>query len=122
VFFRADDDSTGEELWAFPRSDLPTDLDGDGISASTDNCLLEPNPSQFDADGDGFGNACDCDFNQTLTCNIQDFDIFLPDFEATVDSGVGTDMDASSDVGIVDFNLFLSGFVAGVPGPSGLVP
>jgi len=31
-------------------------------------------------------------------------------------------MDSGGTVGIADFNLFLPGFAAGVPGPSGLVP
>jgi hypothetical protein len=44
------------------------------------------------------------------------------DFVATVDSGVGYHMNSNGVVGINDFNLFLPGFVAGVPGPSGLVP
>jgi hypothetical protein len=60
--------------------------------------------------------------NGDCVVNIADFILFLPDFQATVDSGVGTDMDCSSSVGIDDFNLFLPGFVAGEPGPSGLVP
>ncbi len=98
------------------------DSDGDGVVDSGDNCIDVENSGQLDTDGDDYGNACDCDFNQSLTCNIDDFNIFLPDFQATVDSGAGTDMDASSSVGIADFNLFLPGFVAGVPGPSGLVP
>jgi hypothetical protein len=98
------------------------DSDGDGIVDSSDNCIDVQNGGQLDTDGDDYGNACDCDFNQSLTCNIDDFNTFLPDFQATVDCGVGTDMDASSNVGIADFNLFLPGFVTGEPGPSGLVP
>ncbi len=98
------------------------DSDGDGVMDSSDNCVDVQNGGQLDTDADNFGNACDCDFDQSLTCNIDDFNLFLPDFQTTVDSGVGTDMDASSSVGIDDFNLFLPGFVAGAPGPSGLVP
>jgi hypothetical protein len=103
-------------------------MDGDGVADAEDNCtqvqngaLAGPN-DQVDTDSDGYGNACDCDFNQTLTCNIQDFNLFLPDFQSTVDSGVGTDMDSDGSVGIADFNLFLPGFIAGEPGPSGLIP
>ena len=74
VFFRADDGETGEELWAFPRSDLPTDPDGDGIPTSTDNCLLEPNASQLDTDGDGYGNPGDasCPNGAQTDCNDGD--------------------------------------------------
>jgi hypothetical protein len=98
------------------------DEDEDLVEDGLDNCVQVSNPGQVDTDGDDYGNACDCDFNQSLTCNIQDFNLFLPDFVSGTDSGVGTDMDASSNVGIDDFNLFLPGFVAGVPGPSGLLP
>lgn len=35
-----------------------TDLDGDGIPDSEDNCPIDPNPDQADGDGDGIGDAC----------------------------------------------------------------
>ncbi len=74
------------------------------------------------AAGDLFGNACDCDFNQDQVCSIHDFDLFLRDFQAQTDSGVGSDMNSDDVVSILDFGLFLSGFGAAKPGPSGLVP
>jgi hypothetical protein len=107
------------------------DRDGDGVLDGSDNCTEVANGpfipdagghSQLDVDGDGYGNACDCDFDQSGTCNIADFSIFRVDFWDTYDSGVGTDMDGSGRVGIGDFTLFREGFWATVPGPSGLVP
>ncbi|WPD25112.1 MAG: thrombospondin type 3 repeat-containing protein [Candidatus Electrothrix scaldis] len=37
------------------------DIDGDGVTAWEDNCLLIPNPDQSDVDNDWIGNACDDD-------------------------------------------------------------
>jgi hypothetical protein len=98
------------------------DFDGDGIPDSSDNCTEVENAGQLDTDEDNYGNACDCDFDQSGFCNIADFSIFRVDYSSTYDSGVGTDMDGSGRVGIDDFSLFREGFWATVPGPSGLVP
>ncbi len=109
-----------------PFNPLPplggTDSDGDGVPDGQDNCSAVPNAAQVDTDGDLIGNVCDCDFDQDAFCSIGDFNLFLPDFQTTTDSGVGTDMDAGGSVGIEDFTLFLPGFMNGVPGPSGLLP
>lgn len=35
------------------------DIDDDGVDDDVDNCPLEPNSDQADADGDGIGNVCD---------------------------------------------------------------
>ena len=44
-----------------------SDVDGDTVPDVFDNCPNDPNgpnelSNQVDTDGDGFGNACDCDF------------------------------------------------------------
>lgn len=52
------------------------DTDGDLIDDATDNCTASKNPSQSDSDLDGFGNACDADFDQTGMVTINDFNIF----------------------------------------------
>jgi hypothetical protein len=109
-------------------SGVPPDFDADEWIDDADNCSASPNgprhwPSlQTDTDADDFGNACDCDFDNDGACSIADFNLFLPDFMSSTDSGMGTDMDQDGAVGIGDFNLFLPGFQTGAPGPSGLVP
>ena len=46
-------------------SDAPlADTDGDDVPDVADNCRLVPNPFQSDRDLDGFGDACDFDFDQ----------------------------------------------------------
>jgi hypothetical protein len=47
--------------------DTDNDTDGDGIPDYADNCPSEPNNEQTDADGDGFGSACECDDADSLT-------------------------------------------------------
>jgi hypothetical protein len=108
------------------------DADADGVADTSDNCTEAANGplipdagghSQLDTDGDGFGNACDCDFDQNGFCNIADFTIFRDAFRTIWDwEYVDTDMDGNGAVNIADFSLFRDGFVRGVPGPSGLVP
>jgi hypothetical protein len=52
-----------------------TDADEDGVTDSADNCLLVDNPAQTDADGDGIGNVCDADLDQS--CNVNFLDLAL---------------------------------------------
>lgn len=101
--------------------------DNDGLGDFCDNCIELPNGPlivdaggnvQLDTDADGYGNMCDCDFDNDQFCNIGDFNLFLPDFQSGQDSGIGSDMDGDGFVTIGDFNLFLPGFQKGFPGPS----
>jgi hypothetical protein len=39
------------------------DSDGDHIADYWDNCPQTANETQYDTDGDSYGNACDCDIN-----------------------------------------------------------
>ncbi len=97
----------------------PADADADGVDDRADNCVSFGNPGQRDTDSDLVGNGCDCDFDQDGFCSIADFNLFLPAFVTTMDSGLGTDMNEDGAVGIADFTLFLPGFQLGRPGDSG---
>ncbi len=61
------------------------------------------------------GNACDCDFTGDGACDIDDFNRFLQDHAAGVDTA-GTDMNADGVVDDLDFALFEPLFVQGAPG------
>ena len=79
---------------------------------------------------DGYGNACDADFNNDGVSDGVDFSAphFLTDFASGAQSinsdgnPQGTDMNCDTVIDGVDFTVpyFLTQFAAGVPGPSGL--
>jgi hypothetical protein len=89
----------------------------------------------MDSDMDGYGDICDCDFNQDGYCNAADFsnpaDPNAPQFLTAFMSGTPSDppvedMNGDGVVNSADFDNpasgagFLSGFFSGTPGPSGL--
>ncbi len=97
------------------KAGLPNDLDRDGILDSTDNCLITSNPKQGDPDLDGYGNACDGDFDQDLDTDEDDFDILIGGGCSPI-----CDLDEDGIVGNSnDVTMFFSLFGA-PPGPSGL--
>lgn len=95
-----------------------TDTDGDGIFDDTDNCTNVENPSQVDADNDGFGNQCDPDLNNDLIVNFLDLAAFQGLFLST---DPVADFNLDGNVNFLDLviltNLFLQ-----PPGPSGVAP
>ena len=93
-----------------------SDTDADGIPDANDNCTLQPNPSQRDTDGDGFGNWCDPDFDNNGIVNAADLAFFKTKFFTT-----DPDPDLTGD-GIVNAAdlAILKAFFFKAPGPSGL--
>ncbi len=69
------------DLRAFSR--LNADFDTDGITDDLDDCILEPDAAQIDTDEDGFGNACDGDFNNDCIVNFADLAEFKMNFMGT---------------------------------------
>jgi hypothetical protein len=92
---------------------LVPDADIDGEINKNDNCPHVSNPAQIDTDSDGYGNYCDCDFDNNGACGMSDFSIINVAFGC----GLGTpcynkdaDMDSNGGVGISDWALFINGY------------
>lgn len=90
------------------------DSDGDGIPDINDNCLQASNPSQFDADADLFGNACDADFDNNGIVNFLDIGFFASAFSTT---NPLADLDGNGIVNFLDFARIPPLFFL-PPGPS----
>lgn len=102
--------------------------DNDGISNQQDNCIDTPNGplipdiggnSQRDTDGDGYGNACDADFNNNSIVDPTDFTVL----KSVLGSTMAPDQDLNGN-GIVDPTDFsiLKENIGQTPGPSCCAP
>ncbi len=92
------------------------DIDGDGFEADVDNCLTIANPNQIDADGDGFGNACDADLDNN--CNT-DFDDLAALKQLFFGNDPVADLNTDGNVDFGDLSAMKQLFFM-VPGPSAL--
>jgi uncharacterized repeat protein (TIGR03806 family) len=90
------------------------DSDGDGVPDSLDNCTLAPNPDQFDADGDGYGNRCDGDLNNNGVVNAQDTTLFRNRLGT---SDPVADLNHNGTVNAQDTTIF-RGLIGKLPGPA----
>jgi hypothetical protein len=109
----------GNDIAIFGDED---DADADGIADAEDNCLDIPNADQTDADLDGYGNACDADYDGDGSVGLGDFGIFSAAYGASASDGhydARADHDANGAVGVEDFGT-LSQLWGSSPGPSGL--
>jgi len=93
---------------------IPLDTDGDGVPDLADNCTLAPNPAQTDTDGDGYGNACDPDFNNDEVVTAADYLLL----RAKLNSADPLfDLNGDGRVTAADY-LLLRGYLNKPPGPS----
>jgi hypothetical protein len=103
-----------------------TDTDTDLVPDVFDNCdELANGPAegsnQVDSNQDGYGNACDADYNNDTFTDVTDFGVFLASFTGTFDADTDHNGDGFCNVG--DFSTFLAFFTAPAAdqvGPSGL--
>ena len=110
------DESAGPRTGAAYVFAIPEvlDADGDGIADSADNCTDEANAAQLDGDNDGYGNACDADFNNDCIVNVQDLGILRTTFFGT---DPVTDINSDGTVNVIDLGRLRALFFAS-PGPS----
>ena len=107
---------------------LLPDADGDGAHDAQDNCTAVANGpvvpdtggrSQYDANGDRYGNRCDADFNGNGIVDSQDGALLRAAFGSTVHPD--RDLNGNGVVDSQDGALLRTRF-GQPPGPSGLIP
>jgi len=110
--------------WIMPVAAQLVDTDQDGIPDTSDNCILVANGplipdtggnSQLDTDGDGYGNLCDADFDNSGFVNFGDLAVFRSAF-GTNDQN--TDLNGNGVVNFADLAIARSLF-GHPPGPAG---
>jgi hypothetical protein len=99
------------------------DADSDGVPDVYDNCDAAANgplagscSTQQDGDDDGYGNACDTDFNNDGAAGLDDLTSLLT---ALNQPNAEIDLNCDGAVGLDDLTQFL-GTLNQQPGPSGL--
>ena len=90
------------------------DSDGDGIPDTADNCTLEHNPNQIDADGDGIGNICDEDLDNDCSISFSDIGVLKSVFFT---NDPKADINVDGVVNFLDLGELKDAFF-GTPGPA----
>ena len=93
-------------LIAAPAVVAGIDTDVDGYDDDVDNCSGVANAGQEDADGDGFGNLCDADFDGNKTGGASHHFNNKISIKTEFGNLCDADFDGDCVVGITDFGLF----------------
>lgn len=101
-----------------------SDTDADGVPDAMDNCLTRSNASQNDSDMDGYGNACDADFDQNGLAGASDFGLWFKSLgccspAACFNPDVATAEPPFNCVGALELAFWRLN-AGSPPGPSGL--
>lgn len=101
-----------------------TDADSDSVCDVIDNCSAKANPTQTDTNSDGYGNACDADWDNNGIVGVQDLGLyqthlFHPAGTDPLDAEIDCQEPPNGVVGVQDMGCWMVGF-GGPPGPSGL--
>ncbi len=102
----------------------PPDTDTDSIRDFMDNCSLDPNPTQYDSDGDGYGNFCDGDFDNSGAVNFLDYSFITSAIFAMPGDALwnaDADLDGNNVINFLDVGRFTF-LIFQPPGPSGNAP
>ncbi len=102
-----------------PTAALAVDSDGDRVDDAFDVCTAVADRAQRDSDRDGYGDACDADYDGDGLVGISDFNRLRAQFGLTsADRAFDPALDANGDgaIGLFEFNLLREQF-AGPPGP-----
>lgn len=105
-----------------PAEDPLPDADGDGIPNALDTCLADADPSGADWDRDGFGDACDADYDGDGVVDERDEALLAPWLGSSCEVlGFPPALDADGDCAIgYPEQALLARQRGGPPGPSGV--
>jgi len=87
---------------------LAPDGDSDGVPDVLDNCSAIANAGALDCDTDqdGYGNECDCDLNQTLSCTVGDLNAWKIAFAASPQTNMNADHNCTNTITVGDLNIW----------------